>query len=89
MGGGVKRAVKAVATGGLSEVKNFTDSNKPQEINAPAMITPAGAPTEDQARQQSEQENVLRKRRGRASTILTGNQGDTSTVNVGTKTLLG
>lgn len=54
-----------------------------------AQLTPAGPPTTDEARQAAEQANVLRRRRGRASTILTGNQGDTSAVNVGTKTLLG
>lgn len=89
MGGGVKRVVKAVATGGISEISNLTKGPKAPEINAPNPVLPAGAPTEDQARQQSEAENVLRRRRGRASTILTGSQGDTSTTNVGTKTLLG
>lgn len=53
------------------------------------LVTPAGAPTTDEARQAADQANILRRRRGRASTVLTSGQGDTSTVNVGTKTLLG
>lgn len=53
------------------------------------LVAPAGAPTTDEARQSAEQASILRRRRGRASTILTSGQGDTSTVNVGTKTLLG
>lgn len=85
----VKRVTKAVATGGLSEISNLSKGPATPDINVPNPIMPAGAPTEDTARQQSEQENLLRKRRGRASTILTGSQGDNSTVNVGTKTLLG
>ena len=53
------------------------------------LVSPAGAPTTDEARKASENANIMRRRRGRASTILTSGQGDTSTVNVGTKTLLG
>lgn len=52
-------------------------------------ITPAGVPTVDEARQAAEQGDLLRRRRGRAATILTSTSGDTSTTNVGTKTLLG
>lgn len=60
--------------GGSSELKTFT---------------PAGTPTVDEARMSAEQADLLRRRRGRASTVLTSQSGDTSTVNVGTKTLLG
>lgn len=59
------------------------------EAVAGVQQTPVGTPTTDDARQAADQANILRRRRGRASTMLTGNQGDTSTVNVGTKTLLG
>lgn len=52
-------------------------------------FTPAGTPTVDEARMSAEQADLLRRRRGRAATVLTGSSGDTSTVNVGTKTLLG
>lgn len=85
----IKRVTKAVATGGLSEISNLTKGPSTPEINIPQAIVPAGPPTVDEARQMSEQESLQRKRRGRASTILTGSQGDTSTTNVGTKTLLG
>lgn len=87
----IKRVAKAVATGGLSEISNLTKGPKQStpEINMPQQVLPAGTPTEDEARQATDQANALRKRRGRASTILTGSQGDTSTTNVGTKTLLG
>lgn len=59
------------------------------EAQEGAQLTPVGTPTTDEARQAAEQSNIQRRRRGRASTILTSGQGDTSTVNVGTKTLLG
>lgn len=92
MGGSVKRVVKAVATGGLSEVRNAMKGPKapdlPQLTTAP-MTTASGAPTEDEARKAAEQSDLLRKRKGRAATILTSQTGDTSTANIGTKTLLG
>lgn len=86
MGGAAKVIKKFTKSAGLGGLVGGGDS---PNIDVPQAITPAGTPTEDTARQQSEQENQLRRRRGRASTILTGSQGDNSTVNVGTKTLLG
>lgn len=59
------------------------------EINIPQQAIPAGPPTVDEARQAAERGDLLRRRRGRAATVLTGSSGDTSAVNVGTKTLLG
>lgn len=53
------------------------------------LTTAAGPETTDEARESAERSGNLRKRRGRAATILTSKGGDTSTVNVGTKTLLG
>lgn len=61
----------------------------PTEATEGAQLTPVAAPTTDDARQAAEQANIMRRRRGRASTLLTGRSGDTSAVNVGTKTLLG
>lgn len=98
MGGSVGKTIKKVASlaTGKSVIdaakgvaKSITGAGDAADINNPQAIMPAGPPTEDAARQQSELENQLRRRRGRASTILTGSQGDNSTVNVGTKTLLG
>lgn len=51
--------------------------------------TPPGTPTIDEARQAAEQSDLMRRRKGRASTILTSQGGGQSTTNVGTKTLLG
>lgn len=61
----------------------------PTMPEAGQQLTPAGVPTIDDARAAADQSDLLRRRRGRAATILTGRSGDTSTVNVGTKTLLG
>lgn len=87
MGGSVKRVVKAVATGGISEISNLMKGPKTPDM--PPLTTAPGAPTEDEARKASEQSDLLRRRKGRAATILTSQTGDTSTANVGTKTLLG
>lgn len=91
MGGSVKRVVKAVATGGISEISNLMKGPKSPNMppNIPALTTAPGAPTEDEARKSAEQSDMLRRRKGRAATILTSQTGDTSTTNVGTKTLLG
>lgn len=88
MGGKVGRIVKAVATGGASELISSATPKTP-DINLPQQVQTPGAPTIDEARQAAEQSDLLRRRRGRAATILTGQTGDTSAVNVGTKTLLG
>lgn len=71
--------------------KNVLGMMSPQTGEAQANTQQAvvGTPTTDEARQAADQANVLRRRRGKASNMLTGGQGDTSTVNVGTKTLLG
>lgn len=92
MGGKVGKTLKKVAkvaTFGASEL--ITGAAKPStpDINIPQAITPAGAPTIDEAREAAERGDLLKKRRGRAATILTSQSGDTSTTNVGTKTLLG
>lgn len=89
MGGKAKRAIKAVATGGLSELAKSAKPPKAPQVDIPQPITPAGVPTMDEARQVAEKNDQLRRRRGRASTILTGQSGDVANVNVGTKTLLG
>lgn len=68
---------------------SFGGASEANSSEGSQLVTPAGAPTTDEARQAADQANILRRRRGRASTILTSGQGDTSTVNVGTKTLLG
>lgn len=88
MGGKVGRIVKAVATGGASELIGGSAQKAP-DINIPQPIAQPGAPTIDDARLAAEKSDMLRRRRGRAATILTGTTGDTSAVNVGTKTLLG
>lgn len=87
MGGSVKRVVKAVATGGISEISSLMKGPKTPDI--PQLAVAPVAPTEDEARKAAEQSDLLRRRKGRAATILTSQTGDTSTANVGTKTLLG
>lgn len=75
---------------GVPRSADIGDSLSPQATASEMRTyTPPGTPTIDEARQASEEEDRQRKKRGRASTILTGQRGDTSTVNVGTKTLLG
>ena len=70
--------------------KNIFGAMSPQASTSELKTyTPPGTPTIDEARQASEEADRQRKKRGRASTILTSQRGDTSTVNVGTKTLLG
>lgn len=93
MGGKVGKAVKKVAkvaTFGASELITGGQQKTP-DINIPQaqQLTPAGPPTIDEAREAAERGDLLRRRRGRAATILTSQAGDTSTTNVGTKTLLG
>lgn len=53
----------------------------PQQIPKP--------PTLDQAAQNADQNDMLRRRRGRAADILTGTKGDLVAPNIGTATLLG
>lgn len=56
----------------------------------PAPTPPPPPPTvEDASVKAADNEKELRQRRGYASTILTGSQGDTSNVAVATKQLLG
>lgn len=93
MGGSVKKIFKAgplAKAFGLDVVEQQERAEKAQrEAGRELKTTPAGTPTVDDARQAAEQADLLRRRRGRAATVLTGSSGDTSTVNVGTKTLLG
>lgn len=59
---------------------------------APLPPTPTPAPTTDSAAVQAAAEAERRRRlnaTGRSKTIVTGSLGDTSTANVGKKTLLG
>lgn len=51
-------------------------------------VTPAPPTVSDAAASQS-QSDILAKRKGRASTLLTGDRGLTTGPNVATKTLLG
>lgn len=91
MGGKVGKSLKKVAkvaTFGVIPELIGKDQKTPG-IDLPQAITPAGPPTVDEAREAAERGDLLRKRRGRAATILTSSTGDTSTTNVGTKTLLG
>lgn len=46
-------------------------------------------PTIDQAAADSDQNDILRRRKGRAADILTSSRGDLTPPSVGTKTLLG
>lgn len=66
----------------------FGGGSKPQPLPPPP--APAPAPTIDTASaEQQRGEDNMRKRQGRAATILTGAQGDLSAPTTGTKQLLG
>lgn len=69
------------AIGGL-----FGGQQTPQPIVIPAAPDPA--PTIDQAAKAREAEDIMRRRKGRAATILTGAQG-AGTPTTATKALLG
>lgn len=69
--------------------KQILGNPDPVSAAGQQLITPAGVPTTDEARQAAESANISRRRRGRASTVLTSGTGDSSSVNVGSKTLLG
>lgn len=94
MGGIVKSIGKAIGSvfGGGSDSK---PPPAPQVVAAPAPPPPppppALAPTIDAAKVAQNDRMAEFKRKGRASTILTGQQGDLSTPSTsnGTKTLLG
>lgn len=66
-------------------VKQMFDRPKPPKITQVVQEAPK-TPTIDQAAQQAEQQNRLRRRRGRAAYQKTGALGQP---NVGTKTLTG
>lgn len=56
----------------------------------PTVEAPPPAPTVDQAAVRAEDENRLRRRRGRSPYVLAGRMGSSGgTVNVGTKSLTG
>lgn len=56
----------------------------------PTPTAPPAAPTVDQAAVRAEDENRLRRRRGRSPYVLAGRMGSQAgTVNVGTKSLTG
>lgn len=63
----------------------FRAPKLPKSPEAPE--PPRAPPQVDEARQSLEQRDKLRRRRGRASTILTNNAGEVPAV--GTKTLTG
>lgn len=65
---------------------NPLDLFKPPKIKIP---DPPPVPTIDEARQQQEMNDRMRRRRGRAANQLTGPQGDRSTPSVSAKKLLG
>jgi hypothetical protein len=67
----------------------FGGSPTPPPTPTPPAPTPA--PTIDTARQSQQSQDANAGRKGRAATILTGNQGDLSTpvTTSGTKQLLG
>ena len=55
----------------------------------PNIPPPPKPPTVDQAAQTADQQDLIRKRRGRAADILTGTSGDMSAPPTGAATLLG
>lgn len=61
------------------------------KVQPPAAPPPAEAPPSrvDPSVIQSEERERIRRRRGRAATLLTSSQGDPTAPNVGVKTLLG
>ena len=77
MGGVVKAVGKAIGFGGGSSSVQVV-----QQAENPKTTEDAQLAAEQSARE-------LRMRRGRASTILTGQSGDTSNVQTATKALLG
>lgn len=58
-------------------------------FSKPKIPKPPPVPTIDETRQNQDILDRIRRRRGRAATILTGPQGDTSTPLTATKKLLG
>lgn len=63
-------------------------------VSTPSIPQPAPAPvkeTEDETKEKTQKEilDAERNRSGRAETILTSNQGDSSMANIARKTLLG
>jgi len=70
------------------DVLNLFGGKNQQPAPMPIPVPPAAAPTIDEAAKAREAEDVLRRRKGRASTILTGPQG-AGAPTTATKTLLG
>lgn len=61
----------------------------PKKQAAPIVPDPVPTPTIDTARQKQQERDQLDRRRGRAATVLTGAQGDTSTPKLGAAAALG
>lgn len=57
---------------------------KPEPIQPPPPV-----PTVDDAKKNTQESDLLLRRRGRAASMVNGMKGDTSTPSVGTKMLLG
>lgn len=94
MGGAIKTAVNAGVVKPLQAVAKATGMAEKQEAVA-SLVKPEGttakaaaASTPEPSVLAAQQSTDQRRRRGRAATILTGNEGIGS-VPVGTKTLLG
>lgn len=62
----------------------------PAKPPPPAAVAPAPeVPTVDTAKEQQQSEDEINRRRGRAATILTGANGDTTTPKLGASAALG
>lgn len=57
---------------------------KPEPIQPPPPV-----PTVDDAKKNTQESDLLLRRRGRAASMTSGAKGDPSALNIGTKTLLG
>lgn len=76
--------------GRISPLGKLLKQPKAPEIQMPSSPDEVKAPTTDQAAQNQDAMDKLRRRRGRASTILGGADGASSAgTSIGTKTLLG
>lgn len=63
--------------------------SKPKVPKAPPVVAPPPVPTVDDAAKNTQEADLLRRRRGRAASMVNGASGDASTPSVGTKMLLG
>lgn len=61
----------------------------PKKTPAPIVPEPVPTPTVDNARQKQQEQDQLDRRRGRASTVVTGPKGDTTTPKLGAAAALG